>query len=265
MTAFLASVSSVDEARVVADIADVVDLKNPEAGALGALASDRVQEIVRWSAGRYVLSAALGDLPMRPHLIADACEAMAASGVDFVKIGLFADIACRSCIQAAAARTLEAALVGVLFADQAPDLTLLDDMASAGFAGVMLDTADKRNGTLLDAMTEATLCAFVSRSHALGLFAGLAGSLRERDLPSVLRCAPDFVGFRGALCEGHERRGRISRDRARALAAQIEVHAGDRASTKNRLRFARTLRATSIDRQTSGSASMDAQAAGVAS
>jgi len=183
---------------------------------------------------------------------------------DFVKIGLFADIACRSCIQAAAARTLEAALVGVLFADQAPDLTLLDEMASAGFAGVMLDTADKRNGTLLDAMSEATLCAFVSRSHALGLFAGLAGSLREHDVPSVLRCAPDFVGFRGALCEGHERRGRISRDRARALAAQIERHAGDRASTMNRLGFARTLRATSID-GAPGSASVGVQAAGVPS
>ena len=265
MTAFLASVSSLDEARVVADIADVIDLKDPEAGALGALAPGRVREIVRWSAGRHVLSAALGDLPMRPHLIADACEAMAASGVDFVKIGLFPDAACRTCIRAAAARTPEAALVGVLFADQAPDLALLDEISSAGFAGVMLDTADKRNGTLLNAMTEATLCAFVSRSHALGLFAGLAGSLRRGDIPLVLRCAPDFVGFRGALCEGHERRGRISHDRARALAAQIERRAGDRASTMNRLRLARTPRATSIDRHAACVASMDAQATGVAS
>ena len=265
MTAFLASVSSLDEACVVADIADVIDLKDPKAGALGALAPDRVGEIVRWSAGRHVLSAALGDLPMRPQLIADACEAMAASGVDFVKIGLFTDASCRSCIQAAAARTSEAALVGVLFADHAPDLALLDEMSSAGFTGVMLDTADKRNGTLLDAMAEATLCAFVSRAHALGLFAGLAGSLREGDLPSVLRCAPDFVGFRGALCEGHERRGRISRDRTRALAARIEQHAGDRASTMNRLRSARTLRATSTEGQTAGVAFTNARAAGVAS
>jgi len=164
MTAFLASVSSVDEARVVADIADVVDLKNPEAGALGALASDRVQEIVRWSAGRYVLSAALGDLPMRPHLIADACEAMAASGVDFVKIGLFADIACRSCIQAAAARTLEAALVGVLFADQAPDLTLLDDMASACFASRQL--GEDRMSLSSRATNSRARCADMPRENS---------------------------------------------------------------------------------------------------
>ena len=77
MTAFLASVSSLDEALLVADIVDVVDLKDPDAGALGVLASDRVEEIVRWSAGRHVLSAALGDLPMRPQVIADACCAMA--------------------------------------------------------------------------------------------------------------------------------------------------------------------------------------------
>jgi (5-formylfuran-3-yl)methyl phosphate synthase len=237
MTAFLASVSSLDEARLVADIADVVDLKDPAAGALGALDRDRVREIVRWSEGRHVLSAALGDLPMRPQLIADACAAMAASGIDFVKIGLFANTACRECIYAAAVRCPGAALVGVLFADQAPDLALLDDMASAGFAGVMLDTADKRRGTLLDAMTERTLSVFVSRAHALGLFAGLAGSLRADDLPAVLRCSPDFVGFRGALCEGHARRGSICRDRALALAAQVG-RAGDRASALNRLRRA---------------------------
>jgi len=206
-----------------------------------------VREIVRWSAGRHVLSAALGDLPMRPQRIADACEAMAASGVHFVKIGLFADAACRDCIDAAAARPPQAALVGVLFADQAPDLTLLHTMASAGFAGVMLDTADKRSGTLMNSMTEAALSAFVTRARAVGLFAGLAGSLREADLPSVLRCSPDFVGFRGALCEGHQRQGRISRDRALALARQIEPGADDRASTLNRLRSARTLRATSMD------------------
>jgi dihydroneopterin aldolase len=249
MTAFLASVSSFHEARLVADIADVVDFKDPRAGALGALDLEHVGEIVRWSAGRHVLSAALGDLPMRPQRIADACSALAETGVDFVKIGLFADPACRACIDAAAERSRDAALVGVLFADQAPDLALLHPLSSAGFAGVMLDTADKRSGTLLDSMTEERLSAFVSQAHALGLFAGLAGSLRASDIATVLRCGPDFVGFRGALCDGHQRRGRISRDLARALAAQVERHADDRATTLNRLRRARKPRARPMDRQ----------------
>ena len=239
MTAFLASVSTLGEARLVADIVDVVDLKDPSAGALGMLDRERVEAIVRWSGGRHVLSAALGDLPMRPALIADACAAMAATGVDFVKIGLLAGSSTRACIRAAASRRRDAALVGVLFADRAPDVTLLDDLASAGFAGVMLDTAEKRNGTLLDCHAEGALSAFVSRAHALHLFAGLAGSLREADLARVLTCRPDFVGFRGALCEGHARQGRLSRERTLSLAAQIERISRQRPSSMDRLRRAR--------------------------
>ena len=246
MTAFLASVSSLHEAQLVADVADVVDLKDPHAGSLGALDGERITEIVKWSAGRYVLSAALGDLPMRPQLIADACGAMAASGVDFVKIGLFPDSAARACIHAAGTGRRQAALVGVLFADRVPDMSLLDDMASVGFAGVMLDTADKRSGTLLDCLVEKSLSVFVARAHALGLFTGLAGSLRESDLETVVRCRPDFVGFRGALCDGHERRGRLSRERALALRAQIERRGADRSSTMDRIRRAHGTRTTCV-------------------
>ena len=40
---------------------------------------------------------------------------------------------------------------------------------------------------------------------ALGLTAGLAGSLEAPDIPRLLPFAPDFLGFRGALCGGKGR------------------------------------------------------------
>ena len=38
---------------------------------------------------------------------------------------------------------------------------------------------------------------------------GLAGSLEAPDVPRLLLVRPDVLGFRGALCHAHDRRGAI--------------------------------------------------------
>jgi dihydroneopterin aldolase len=90
----------------------------------------------------------------------------------------------------------------------------------------MLDTADKRGGALLDHLAEQELATLVSRAHALGMFVGLAGSLREGDVPRLLPFDADVLGFRGALCEDNERTRRISRARTSALAGKIRGAVG---------------------------------------
>jgi dihydroneopterin aldolase len=42
------------------------------------------------------------------------------------------------------------------------------------------------------------------RDHAL--LSGLAGSLEAPDVPRLLLLAPDYLGFRGALCAAHDRK-----------------------------------------------------------
>ena len=88
--------------------------------------------------------------------------------------------------------------------------------ADAGFAGVMLDTRLKDGRTLLDHCDAQTLRHFLAEARAAGLFAGLAGSLRCDQIPSLLALGPDILGFRGALCGGADRRGALE---ASALAA----------------------------------------------
>ena len=64
MSQLLASVNSLSEALLVADIGvDIIDLKQPVHGALGALTVTEVGEIVRTLQGRYPISATVGDLP----------------------------------------------------------------------------------------------------------------------------------------------------------------------------------------------------------
>jgi uncharacterized protein (UPF0264 family) len=75
MPQLLISVRSVDEAQVALQSGtDIIDLKDPDQGALGALPLALITEIVTYvnvksESERKVISATIGDLPMEPELI----------------------------------------------------------------------------------------------------------------------------------------------------------------------------------------------------
>ncbi|HXZ97059.1 MAG TPA: (5-formylfuran-3-yl)methyl phosphate synthase [Burkholderiales bacterium] len=218
MTRLLASVKSLTEAHLaLACGADIIDLKNPETGVLGALPLDTVARVVQMVDRRSMVSATLGDLPMQPQILSEAAARMAATGVDFIKVGFFN--AEKTCIAALAGK---ARLIAVLFADRGYDFSLLADFADAGFVGVMLDTADKTNGGLRSQMDAGTLQKFVERARSLGLVTGLAGSLRLEDVPDLIKLGPDYLGFRGALCAGTERNRNLDSSRLSALQNAIQ-------------------------------------------
>ena len=204
MTALLASVKSAEEAALaLAGGADVIDLKDPSRGALGALPTPIIAEAVVHVGGRRPVSATAGDLAMLPEIVTGAVERIAATGVDFVKLGLFPDGDARACLKALGQRSGDGApLVAVLFADRSPDLGLIEVAAGEGFVGIMIDTAGKRSAALSSHLTQDQLRAFVERTHRAGLFVGLAGSLSLADIEPVLRLRPDYLGFRGALTRG---------------------------------------------------------------
>jgi (5-formylfuran-3-yl)methyl phosphate synthase len=213
MTLFLASVTGPEEAQIaLASGADIIDLKNPANGALGAVTLDVVQATISTIAGRRPVSAVAGDLPMEPATIVGAVEALAATGVDYVKVGLFPDARREACVRALAPAARETKLVGVMFADHGADVALVPTMAAAGFAGAMLDTAHKSAGRLLDALDITALREFVARCRTHDLSAGLAGSLELPDIPRLLLLEPDVLGFRRALAADQDRVGRIDAD-----------------------------------------------------
>ena len=199
----LASVTGPAEAEVaLACGADIIDLKDPARGALGAVDAATIRATVGQIAGRRPVSAVTGDLPMEPAVVADAVVAVAATGVDFVKVGVFPGGDPLAAIQGLALLARSVRLVAVLFADSAPDLGLLLAFAEAGFAGAMLDTAHKVDGRLLDHMPLPALRRFVASCREHELMCGLAGALEPPDIPRLLLLGPDLLGFRGALCNG---------------------------------------------------------------
>lgn len=219
MSGMLASVNSLDEALFIRTFkVDIIDLKQPAQGALGALPVSEVADIVSELSGRSIISATVGDLPMQADLLAAAAKAMAGTGVDYVKIGFFPGGDWRACIAGLAPIAERQRLIAVLFADTRPDMAMIDALRAAGFAGVMLDTMDKSLGSLTQLMTQSELSRFSGIAKAAGLITGLAGSLTEADVPALLGLKADYLGFRGALCRRHCRTaeldaGRITRIR----------------------------------------------------
>src|SRR6516165_3685252 len=80
--------SAMETAAAIAGGADLIDAKDPAAGALGAVPAERLREISAAVAGARVLSAALGDAADEATVERTA-RAFVAAGAAFVKVGFF--------------------------------------------------------------------------------------------------------------------------------------------------------------------------------
>jgi dihydroneopterin aldolase len=223
MSRFLASVRDADEAEIaLAGGAQIIDFKDPAHGALGALPADVIAEGVQRVGHRAPTSATAGDWPLDPGALAAAAERIAATGVDFVKLGLLPGEALPDCIAALAPFAERHRTVAVFFGDCGVPLQALDALREAGFAGAMIDTFDKAGGSLRQHLDDSALRAFVDRARGLGLMSGLAGSLRIEDIGPLAALSPDLLGFRGALCHPGGRAARLSTERVGAVRAALD-------------------------------------------
>jgi uncharacterized protein (UPF0264 family) len=250
----LVSVTSAEEASAaLAGGADVIDAKNPLAGALGAVPVDVLREIHATVAGARLVTAAIGDAADETAIEREA-GMFAAAGAALVKVG-FAGIASASRVEMlirAAVRGVSAndgtrgpairpvgsgfsrigppeggphvrfrGVVAVAYADADRVASLeacafVDVAARAGATGVLLDTSDKSGPGLRELMTAVALARWVARAHEAGLLVALAGKLTADDLAFVRDAGADIAGVRGAACEGG-RTGRVSSERVALL------------------------------------------------
>jgi (5-formylfuran-3-yl)methyl phosphate synthase len=209
MTRMLASVADAAEAGVVLQLgADVIDLKDARRGALGAVPLEVAREAIAAVGRRSETSAALGDPPYDEGALLAAARALAAMGVDYVKLAVDAPTLDRLG-GALSGLARDVGLVGMMFADQEPDFELLAKLSALGFKGAMLDTRDKSRSRLMAHLDVVRLNQFCAQCRAQGLMSGLAGSLEAPDVPRLLLVRPDVLGFRGAVCQAHDRRGAV--------------------------------------------------------
>jgi uncharacterized protein (UPF0264 family) len=228
----LVSVVSAAEARgALAGGADIVDVKDPGEGALGAPAPAVLSEVVRAVGGVAPISVALGDLPDFPHTAALAARGAAVCGADYVKVGLRG---VHTLGRAAAMMSAVVDAVGpgiAVIAAAYADAGALDPPALApawlpalvertGISGALVDTFVKDGRGLYGWLSETELEDLIARTRDAGGSFAVAGQLRLGDLSRV---DADVVGVRSAVCRGGDRSAELETELVAAAVA--EAHA----------------------------------------
>ena len=230
----LVSVVDAAEARLaVAGGVDVVDVKNPAEGALGAPAPAVIAQVRDALPAELPLSAALGDLPCLPGTAALAAVGAARSGAAYVKLGLWgatgtdAIAVLRGAQEAVGA---DAAVVAVAYADAArvpsrplAPSELVTTARQAGLSGCLIDTAIKDGRGLLSWLDAEALAELVAEAHDAGLEMALAGELGAEDLPTVRATGADIAGVRSAACRDGRRTATLDPARIERLQAVCAV------------------------------------------
>jgi len=223
MTQLLISVTSIEEAQMALENgADIIDLKDPSAGALGALPLSKIRAVVDHVKGVKPVSATIGDLPMQPDLILQQVTQLANAKVDIVKIGFFETDDYQPCLDALVSLTQQGVkLIAVLFAEHTYSAGLVDAIKNAGFIGVMLDTAKKNGLTFLDHYSDIQRKSFAQSVLALDLSFGLAGSLKLEHVAIAKEISPTYMGFRGGVCAENRRQLGLNADKIKAIRSVL--------------------------------------------
>jgi uncharacterized protein (UPF0264 family) len=222
--ALLVSVRSADEARIaLAGGADVIDVKEPSRGSLGAADADVVATVVATVGGQVPVSVAMGELVALGLDPVDLC------GVAFAKVGL---AECRRLADwparwRATIKSWPASVqpVAVVYADwrranAPPPNVVLAVAATIRCPALLVDTWDKSAGTLFDLWSPEDVASFCRRVREAGMAAVLAGSLAGHEVVRAVECGADLVAVRGAVCDG-QRTGSISATRVRAVRESV--------------------------------------------
>ena len=222
----LVSVVNPEEAEeAVAGGADILDLKNPHEGSLGAAHPKLVSAVCQRYGQTLPVSAAIGDFPHLPNAAALAALGAADLGTDYIKVGLLGSRSEQQAFDllanishALAWRGSKAQLIAAAYADYREAGTvephLLPEVARrANVAGCMIDTLNKKGTCLFDYLGSDSLREFIGRCGRYGLLSALAGSLKPCHVGLLKALRPDVVGVRGAVCEGGLRTATIDRRR----------------------------------------------------
>lgn len=207
MTRLLVSVTSAAEAIIARDNgADLIDVKDPTQGSLGAKSPSVWREVLAAVGAQTPVSAALGEL-QDDNVFELARQTQ---GLAFAKVGLahtkLAGWAWqdrwrewRSCLASGVQPVL------VLYADgdacgAPPAPELFQFVVSEQVPVLLIDTFHKDRGRLLDIFEGWKLADMLHHFQLSNFRIVLAGSLRLADLPQLLPLRPHYVAVRGAVC-----------------------------------------------------------------
>jgi uncharacterized protein (UPF0264 family) len=215
--------------------ADIIDVKNPKEGSLGANFPRVIRHVKDVLPENLELSATLGDLPNLPGTASLAALGAAVSGVDYVKVGLFgvktpkeATILMSEVVKAvkeynSSLKTIACGYADFRFIGCVSPLELPVIAYKAEADGILVDV-QRKNGKnkLFSFLTDNQLRDLATQAHRHNLLAAYAGSLDKTDIFRVYDFDADIFGVRGAVCTKKDRvSGRLEKEKVEAFVAEI--------------------------------------------
>lgn len=194
--------------------ADIIDVKNPKEGSLGANFPWVIRSVREAIGSKKPISATIGDFNYKPGTASLAALGAATAGAQYIKVGLY-DI-----------HTEEQALdMLVNITRSVKDLDPSKKVVASGYSDykrinsisphllpalgaeagvdvVMVDTGIKDGRSTFEFMDEEELTMFTDAIRDQGLESALAGTLKFEDMPMLKRIRPDIIGVRGMVCGG---------------------------------------------------------------
>jgi len=224
----LVSPSSIDEAKL-SIAADIIDVKKPSEGSLGANFPWVIREIKTYC--KKPVSAAIGDFSYKPGGAALTAYGAACAGADYIKIGLAfkGEDHAREVIAAVVKAVKDefpkkfVVIAGYSDYERMNTISPFDMAPIAADCGAdfaMVDTGVKDGKSTFSFMDERVLRSFTEKNKALGLGTALAGSLKFEDIDALKRINPEIIGVRGMVCGG-DRNTTIREDLVLAALARI--------------------------------------------
>ncbi len=226
MIRLLVSIRGVDELdAAIEGGADLIDLKEPLHGSLGASDPATWPAVLRAVAGRLPTSVAVGELEDPATL----SRAAMTSGFDYAKVGLANMMPHANWRQRweSAVRQMPSSVqpVVVVYADHAAcGCPTPREVVAAGrelsSKVLLIDTFHKQGQSVVDYLADTSLNAAIELARELSMFIVVGGSLTSESISQLRSWKPDFVAVRGAVCE-QSRSGNVNRELVRALANRL--------------------------------------------
>jgi (5-formylfuran-3-yl)methyl phosphate synthase len=234
-----------EASEAIAGGADIIDVKNPQEGALGANYPWVIKRIKELTPKSLEISCTLGEIGNLPGSVSLAALGAASLGVNYIKVGLngiktpeeaifMLQKVSRAAkefnpkIKIVVAGYAEAEKIGTINPQLIPEIAQKSKVEVA-----MIDTAVKDGKNLFDHLNSKQLKTFIDSAHGFGLETALAGSLRKQDLEVIYGLGADIAGLRGAACTNNNRfTGQINRKLVTELVEAVKQAETQRASKR---------------------------------
>lgn len=214
---------------------DILDIKNPNEGSLGANAPQKTSRIMDLTTEEVVTSIAIGDAPNLPGTVSLAAKGAAHLEPDYIKVGLKGPNNIEEAVYMMSQvvetireveediKVVTAGYGDYIRAGTINPMKLPKVAEKTGSSVVLLDTAIKDGKSLLDHLSVDKIRYFVEKCHERGLLSAVAGSLGIDDVETISRTNADIFGVRGAVCSDG-RGSNIVRAKVEELTEEISKY-----------------------------------------